>query len=177
MTKAVYAAAAAVMLVSPALFAQPAGSGQRAGAGAGAGTGTGTAAGQHSPQGTAGAGAGGAGAAGGATAGAGATGGAAADAGASVAQLQQLMQAQKYNDVIREAQRILRLRPDALANVDKGQVQMLKGEAHLALKQQGPATQAFQEAAKESKDPDQASLAQATVTLIKKSPGLVYRPK
>src|SRR5829696_6272433 len=84
-------------------------------------------------------------------------------------QLQTLLDAKQYPQVIQQSQRLLALKGAAAKDVDKYEVQMLRAEAYLQQKQQGQAVTSYQAAIKETKDPTKAGLPRAMITLLQKS--------
>lgn len=104
--------------------------------------------------------------------------GQAADPLPSIAELQQLQTDKQWQPLLQKLQRVLSLRGDAAKNFDRYDLLMMKGEALAQLKQPGPATSAFNEAAKESQtDKNRAAVASATGLLIKRSQSFVYKRK
>jgi hypothetical protein len=92
-------------------------------------------------------------------------------------QLQQMIDSKQYPDVLKESQRMLQLKGAAAKDVDRYDVLMLRAEAQLQLKQQGPAAESYTKAAKETSDPTKAGLPKAMVTLLQKSRAFMYTPK
>jgi hypothetical protein len=92
-------------------------------------------------------------------------------------QLQSMIDAKQYPEVLQQSQRILALKGAAAKDVDKYDVYMLRAEAQLQLKQQGPAAQSYTLAAKATTDPTKAGVPKAMVTLLQKSRGFMYTPK
>jgi hypothetical protein len=92
-------------------------------------------------------------------------------------QLQAMIDEKKYADVIKESQRMLRLKGAAAKEFDKFDVLMLRAEAFLQNKQQSGAVESYREAAKEANDPTRAGLPRAMIKLISSSKALVYTPK
>lgn len=92
-------------------------------------------------------------------------------------QIQQMLDSKQYPEVLRESQRVLTLKGAAAKDVDKYDVLMLRGEAQLQLKQQGPAVESYNKAVKETSDPTKAGVPKAMVSLIQKSRGFMYTPK
>ena len=95
----------------------------------------------------------------------------------SVDDLKQMFKDAKYGDVVKETTRQIGLTGPSAASVDKFAVLSLRGESQLRLKQVLPAADSFAKAAKETKEPKDASIARATEVLLKKSPALSYTPK
>lgn len=77
-----------------------------------------------------------------------------------------------YGETIQLASRALALKGDATATYDRYEVLMLKGEAHLRLRQLRFAGDAFAAAASETDDEVKAARARATRRLIRESKGL-----
>jgi hypothetical protein len=92
-------------------------------------------------------------------------------------QIQQMLDSKQYPEVLRESQRMLTLKGAAAKDVDKYDVLMLRAEAQLQLKQQGPAVESYNKAIKETSDPTKAGVPKAMVTLIQKSKAFMYTPK
>ena len=92
-------------------------------------------------------------------------------------QIQQMLDSKQYPEVLKESQRMLTLKGAAAKDVDKYDVLMLRAEAQLQLKQQGPAIESYNKAVKETSDPTKAGVPKAMVKLIQKSKAFVYTPK
>ena len=95
----------------------------------------------------------------------------------SIDELKQMFKDGKYAEVVKETTRQAAQTGPSAASIDKFAVLTLKGESQIRVKQAGPAAESFAKAAKEAKDPKEASLARATELLLKKSPTLAYLPK
>jgi hypothetical protein len=92
-------------------------------------------------------------------------------------EIEQDIEAGKHQDALKKLSTLLGLRGNAAQGYDRAELFRLKGEAHLALKQQAPAAEAFTNAAKEAKDAKDVGLYNATALLIKRSSGGMYAPK
>jgi len=92
-------------------------------------------------------------------------------------ELHQLLDSGQYQVLLQKVSRVLGLRPDAAQGYDRADLFMMKGEAQLHLKQIPAAADAFAQAGKEAKDLPSAATAIATEALVRKSPGLKYKPK
>ena len=92
-------------------------------------------------------------------------------------QIQGLYSKGDYDGTLRDIAHAMSLGGKAAESYDKHDLLVLRGEAELRLKQPSPAAVAFHQAAKETKDDDQAASARATEILIKKSRQLQYTPK
>jgi hypothetical protein len=96
----------------------------------------------------------------------------------SMQELQQLQTDKNWTGLLQKLQRVLALRADAAKNYDRYALLTMKGEAHAQLKQPGPASSAFNDAAKEAgADKNRAAVASATGMLIKRSQQFVYKRK
>ena len=96
----------------------------------------------------------------------------------SIQELQQLQAEKQWQPLLQKLQRVLQLRGDAAKNFDRYELFTMKGEAHANLKQPGPASQAFNEAAKEAaSDKQRAAVASTTALIIKRSKSFVYKRK
>src|SRR5437868_6583702 len=71
---------------------------------------------------------------------------------ASTQPIQQMLDDKKYVEVLKETQRILRLKGPAAEAYNKADVLMLRGEAQVQLKQMQPAIESLKQAVKESTD-------------------------
>ena len=80
-------------------------------------------------------------------------------------QIQQMLDSKQYPEVLKESQRILTLKGAAAKDVDKFDVLMLRGEAQLQLKQQGPAVESYTKAIKETSDPTKAGVPNQFLTI------------
>ena len=108
----------------------------------------------------------------------------------------------KYQDVVKKATKALATKPGADSarsgskgasgagatpaagagaiagkSLDRGPIEALKADAHLHLKQNQPAVEAFTAAARDTEDPTDVGLYRATALLIKRSRGQTYVPK
>lgn len=92
-------------------------------------------------------------------------------------QLQQMIDAKQYAEVLQQSQRILALKGAAAKDLDKFDVYMLRAEAQLQLKQQGPAAQSYKEAIKATNNPTKSGVPKAMISLLQKSKGMMYTPK
>src|SRR2546423_2177900 len=92
-------------------------------------------------------------------------------------QIQQMLDSKQYPEVLKDSQRMLTLKGAAAKDVDKYDVLMLRAEAQLQLKQQGPAVESYNKAIKQTSDPTKAGVPKAMVTLIQKSKAFMYTPK
>jgi hypothetical protein len=106
--------------------------------------------------------------------------GAAVDTGSapSMDQLIDLLNQQKYQDLLKGVTKALALRGAASQPYNRADLLMLRGEAYLHLKQNSQAADSFAQAAKAaSDDPDKSAIAQATDLLIKRSKPTGYLPR
>ena len=69
------------------------------------------------------------------------------------------------------------LKGPAAKDVDRYDTLLIRAEAQLQLKQQGPAIQSYSDAVKATDDPTKQGLPKAMMTLLKKSVGFQYTPK
>ena len=86
-------------------------------------------------------------------------------------ELRQQFDSGDYTGVLRGIGRVLALNPAKLSEggYDRFDLLMLRGESQLRLKQTSAALLTFHQAAKETKDPQQASVALATESLVRRS--------
>jgi hypothetical protein len=92
-------------------------------------------------------------------------------------QLQQMLDAKQYQDVIKGSQRVLSLKGAAAKDVDKYDTLMIRAEAQLQMKMQGPALESYREAMKATTDAEKQGLTKAMITLLGKSRAFAYTPK
>lgn len=83
----------------------------------------------------------------------------------------------KHAAVLQKLQRVLLLKGAAASPYDRHALLRLKGESHLRSKQNGPAAQAFNDAAGEAADPTAKAIDLSTEFLIKRAPALTYTGK
>lgn len=94
----------------------------------------------------------------------------------TVDSLQRLLDDKDYQGVVREAARLAAIKRDAAASIDRYAVLMLKGEAHLQLKQFQPASKAYENAADEEKvTPAQKNTALAMSLLARHATAAGYQ--
>lgn len=96
---------------------------------------------------------------------------------ASLDDLRKLYGAQQYQDVVREASKLLALRGEAARDIDRGALYSLKAESHLRLRQASLAADAFAAGAKETDDANRAAYLRATALVIKRAKNNAYQPK
>jgi hypothetical protein len=92
-------------------------------------------------------------------------------------QIQALFDAGNYNDTLKAIARVLPLKGKAAEPYDRYKLTLLKAETHVRMKMQGPAVQAFNDAADETDEESAKYAAKATAQLLKKSKGFVFTPK
>jgi hypothetical protein len=93
-------------------------------------------------------------------------------------ELQQLYESKQWQPLLQKVSKVLPLRGQAAAPYDRYELFMMKGEAHLNLKQAPAASSAFDEASKlKDLEKTKMAVADAMVLLIKRSSGLVYKRK
>lgn len=95
----------------------------------------------------------------------------------TMAEIQADYEAQKYQEVVRKTNTALNLKGNLAVGFDRAELQVLRGEAYLRLKQNPNAVTAFNAAVKETTDSTKGGLWTATAVLIGKSPGGRYVPK
>ena len=95
----------------------------------------------------------------------------------TVDQLKELLQQQKYQDVIRGVQKCLALRGNAAQNYDRYDLFMLRGEAQLQTKAMPAAAESFVSAQKEATDPARKDAARALELLVRRSKATGYLQK
>jgi len=92
-------------------------------------------------------------------------------------QIQDDYDSKQYQNVIRDVAQAMPLTADPSKGYDKATLLALKAESHLQLKQYAPAADAYNSAAKDSSDPQMATIYKALSLLIHKSPGGSYQPR
>lgn len=100
-----------------------------------------------------------------------------AQPGVTMAEIQADFDSAKYQEVVRKTQTALNLRGNQAVGLDRAQLQALRGESYLQLKQNANAATAFTAAVKETTDSTKSGLWTATALLINRSPGGKYSPK
>ncbi len=96
------------------------------------------------------------------------------------AELHKDFDAGMYQPLLAKLSRVLQLKGEAARPYDRIDLEMLKGNTLIEMKQQVSAITAFEDAVKSTTDqtpPKQAAEAVATRALLKKSPSLTYTPK
>lgn len=97
------------------------------------------------------------------------------DAPATMEQLQQIEQQKDWTTLLQKLARVSALHGPATQPYDQYELAMMKGEAHLQLKQTQAAALGFTEAVKQSNgDKKKAAVASATATLVKRSPAPAF---
>jgi hypothetical protein len=102
----------------------------------------------------------------------------AAEQPASMQELKQLFESKQWQPLLQKLSKALPLRGAAAQQYDRYELLTMKGEAHLNLKQGPAAVSAFEEASKiKDLDRQKLAVADATVLLVKRSPGMTYKRK
>jgi hypothetical protein len=94
----------------------------------------------------------------------------------SVDELQSLFDDARFADLLKSINRVLALKGKAADPYDRYDVLALKAETHLRMKATAAAILTFTQMADETKDPQKAAVAKASIALLKKSRNLAYTP-
>jgi hypothetical protein len=92
----------------------------------------------------------------------------------TVDELKRLLDAGKYADVLKGVARALQVEGPAAEKIDRGELFLVKAEAHVQLREQEPAIVAFESAERDATGLDQRRLARANAALLKRSPNLTF---
>jgi hypothetical protein len=92
----------------------------------------------------------------------------------TVDDLKRLLDAGKYAEALKGSARVLQVEGPAAEKIDRGELFLVKAEAHVQLRQQEPAIAAFESAERDATDLDQWRLARANAALLKRSPNFTF---
>jgi len=93
----------------------------------------------------------------------------------SIDELQKMLDEKQYHPLVQQLSKLLAMKQEATPGLDRARLLLLKGEAHLQLKDGGRSAAAFTDAAGVAKEPKDKARAIATAYLVKKSPAFEYK--